>query len=132
MNVVLDTNVLISATLWKGSEAQKLIIKLSEPKFKLFTSKDILSEYERVLIRDFSHSDELARFKAEKLANIFTLVNPSRKIAAVTEDPTDNKIIECAVESSSDCIVTYDKHLLKLKKFEKIKIVTPKEMMRII
>lgn len=131
MNVVLDTNVLISATLWKGSEAQKLLIKLTESNFKLFTSKDILSEYGRVLIRDFDHSKEQARIKVERLAVICMLVTSSRKIVVVKEDPADNKIIECAVESSSDYIVTYDKHLLKLKKFENIKILAPEEMMRI-
>ena len=35
--------------------------------------------------------------------------------------------IECAAASSSDYIITYDKHLLKLKEFGKTKIITPEE-----
>ena len=48
-------------------------------------------------------------------------------IEVVKDDPDDNKIIDCALASSSDCIITYDKHLLNLKSFEKIKIITPEE-----
>ncbi|MBU1198966.1 MAG: putative toxin-antitoxin system toxin component, PIN family [Nanoarchaeota archaeon] len=44
-------------------------------------------------------------------------------------DPDDNKIIECALEGKADYIITQDKHLLDLK-FDKIKILTPREFLR--
>ena len=43
----------------------------------------------------------------------------------VKEDPDDNKIIECAVACGADFILTYDKHLLRLKEFRGIKIIMP-------
>ena len=60
------------------------------------------------------------------------LTEPKQKVEIVKDDPDDNKVIECAIESSSDYIVTYDKHLLKLKKYEEIKIMKPEEILKII
>ncbi|MBI2671412.1 putative toxin-antitoxin system toxin component, PIN family, partial [Candidatus Woesearchaeota archaeon] len=42
----------------------------------------------------------------------------------------DNKIIECAIDGNSDCIITKDKHLLKLKEYKGIKIITPEEFLK--
>ena len=132
MKVVLDTNVLISATLWSNSVANKLLFKLIEQESKIFISEEILSEYGRVLIRDFDHSEEQALQKRNNLSLLFTIVYPVRKITAVKEDAQDDKIIECGVESLSDYIVSYDNHLLKLKKFMEIKIMSPDEILKIL
>jgi len=68
----------------------------------------------------------------EKVLQFLTLVNPSKKIDVVKEDADDNKIIECAVETKSEYILSYDKHLLKLKEFQGIKIVKPEEIFRVL
>lgn len=132
MNVVLDTNVLLSSTLWDGSEAQKLLFKLIRSDIKVFTSPDILSEYERVLKRDFDYSDGEILNILEKVLAFAALVKPSEKIAVVKEDPDDDKIIECAVAANAEYIITYDKHLLNLGRFRGIKVVKPNEVLRMI
>ena len=58
MRVVFDTNVLISASLWDNSVAHKLLINLIEKDVELFTSFEILREYEGAVIRDFKYSKE--------------------------------------------------------------------------
>jgi len=58
------------------------------------------------------------------------LVEPKEKFNTIKDDPSDNKIIECAKEGKSDFIITNDNHLLKLKEFEGIRIVTPKEFLK--
>ena len=45
----------------------------------------------------------------------------------VKEDPDDNKIIECAIESEAEYILSYDNHLLRLKEYLGIKIIKPEE-----
>jgi len=60
-----------------------------------------------------------------------TLTTPNRKVDVVKEDADDNKIIECALESKSEYIISYDKHLLKLKEFQGIKIIQPEEALRL-
>lgn len=67
----------------------------------------------------------------EKIIAIATLVEPVEKLNIVKEDPDDNMVLECAKAGKVDYIVSNDKHLLKLKEFEGIKIVTPKEFLQI-
>ena len=125
--VVFDTNVLISATLWDNSVAQKFLFKCIKENVQIFSSQEIIEEYKKILVRDFDYKKQEIGEILEKIFQFVTLVNPSRKVDIVKEDADDNKIIECAVESKSEYIVSYDKHLLKLKEFEEIKIVRPEE-----
>ena len=128
MNVVLDTNVLISATIFDDSEAQKLLFKLIRDGSKIFISHDILNEYKKVLKRDFEYNENDIDKILETILLAVNLIETNNKIEIIKEDPDDNMIIECAVSSNSDYIITYDQHLLNLKSFEKIKIVKPEEI----
>lgn len=58
MTVTFDTNVLLSATLWDGSVAQKLLFDLIKQGVKTYSTLEILSEYQEILKRDFDFSDE--------------------------------------------------------------------------
>ena len=130
MNVVLDTNVLISATLWQGSVSQKLLFSLIRSDAGIFTSEGILKEYRRVLKRDFEYVEEEIDDIVEKIRSFAKTVKPKRRVSIVIEDPDDDKIVECALESASKFIITYDKQLLKLMEFEGIRIVTPETMLK--
>ena len=67
------------------------------------------------------------------ITELCAIVEPARKIDAIKEDPADNKILECAIEANADYIITYDKkHLLKLKKFEGVNIVSPADFLKIL
>lgn len=130
IKVVLDTNILLSSTLWNNSEAQKLLFKLIRKNVQIYSSVEILSEYQEVLKRDFDYSDKEISYIMEKIFTFTTLIIPKKRIDVVKDDPDDNKIIECAIESSSKNIITYDKHLLNIGEYEGIKIIKPKEAMR--
>lgn len=56
------------------------------------------------------------------------IVKPMKKVHVVRHE-SDNKIIECAVEGKCEVIITGDKDLLVLKKYKKIKILTPSEFL---
>ncbi len=99
MDVTFDTNVLLSATLWDGSVAQKLLFDLIRQGIKIYSTTEILSEYQEVLKRDFDFSDEEVFEIIEKVLAFVTLVNPQTKVKIVKNDPDDDKIIECALES---------------------------------
>jgi len=117
MAVTFDTNVLLSATLWDGSVAQKLLFDLIRQNVKIYSSTAILSEYQEILKRDFGFLDEDIVEIMEKILVFVTLVNPTMTVNIVKEDFDDNKIIECALEFDSKYILTYDKHLLNLKEY---------------
>ena len=126
MVVTFDTNVLLSATLWDGSLSQKLLFDLIRQNVKIYSSKEILFEYKKVLKRDFNFSDvEIIKFTNNVLSFV-TLVVPKMKITVVKDDPDDNAILECALESKSKYLVTYDFHLLKIKEYKKIQIINPR------
>lgn len=125
MAVTFDTNILLSATLWDGSVAQKLLFDLIRQNVKIYSSTKILSEYQEVLKRDFDFSDEEVAEILEKVLAFVTLVEPTMRIEVVQDDPDDNPIIECALESISKYIITYDKHLLNIKEYQGIRIIRP-------
>ena len=136
MKITLDTNVLISGTFWEG-EAFRIIQLIQQKRIVCFLSKEILAEYERVL-----HGDEIvektyethpsAKAAVIKIAELCNIVEPKRKISVVKDDPSDNKILECAAEAHADYIVTYDaRHLLKMKEFEGIRIISPAELLKL-
>lgn len=131
MKVTVDTNFLISATQWDYSVAHKLLKKLILSNFTIFATLDILDETRNVLVRDFEYSEDEARGIIGKIALFVELIEPRQRIDIVKDDPDDNKIIECAVESASYCIVTYDQHLLKLKEYKGIKMMKPEEMLHL-
>ncbi|MBI5797464.1 putative toxin-antitoxin system toxin component, PIN family [Candidatus Woesearchaeota archaeon] len=130
MKVVFDTNVLLSATLWYESEAQKLLFELIKADFTIYSSVEILSEYKKVLKRDFNYTHEEIGSILETVLATLILVEPIEKIYVVKDDPEDNKIIECALAANADCIISYDAHLLKLEEYRGIKIVLPKVVRR--
>ncbi len=136
MKIVVDTNVLISATFWYG-DSDLILNKAEKKDFVLILSKAIMEEYVRVLqykeIRDKIKNKNLEILRTvQKIASIATIVDPAQKLNVVEDDPDDNKVIECAVESGADFIVTQDQHLLKLQAYGGIKILPPREFLVLI
>ena len=130
MKVTVDTNFLISATQWDYSVAHKLLKKLILSDAEIFTTQDILDETAEVLERDFKYSKDEAKNIIEKILLFAKLIKPKQKVDVIKDDPDDNKVIECAIESSSDYIITYDGHLLKLKEYKGIMIMKPEEILK--
>jgi putative PIN family toxin of toxin-antitoxin system len=131
--VVLDTNVLISATFWTGASFR--VLKLIEQgKVNLILSKAILQEYDKIV-----HSDEIihkAAYQQQRIASVqkvlqlAILVEPKEQLNIIKDDPDDDKFLEAAAEGAADYLVTQDKkHILPLKEFRKTKIITPEEFL---
>lgn len=132
IRLVFDTNILLSSTLWHESVSRKTLSKAVENSHEIFSSPEIIAEYQNVLRRDFSYSNEEIHGLTLFLFSFLNIIGPKEKLYIVKEDPDDDKILECAIASSADFIVTYDKHLLRLKEFGKIRIITPEETIKII
>jgi len=134
MRIVVDSNVLVSASFWNG-DSERIIALAESKKLELFLSKEIIDEFTRVLgyedikrkIRD--KGLEMKR-TVEKIEAISTIIEPKIKIKAVIDDPSDDKFIECTVEARADYLISKDKHLLKMKSFRDIDIITPKEFLK--
>ncbi|MFH1212430.1 MAG: putative toxin-antitoxin system toxin component, PIN family [Candidatus Woesearchaeota archaeon] len=127
MKITVDTNFLISATQWDYSVAHKLLQNMIRNNFEIFTTKQILGEFADVLKRDFRYKQEEVENIISKVMQFAAIMIPKIRVQIVEDDPDDDKVIECALESKSEYIITYDKHLLKIGKHEGIKIIKPEE-----
>ena len=103
-----------------------------EQKITNFTSPEMLNELARVLRQKFKQPEEYIESQLASVANYSQITEPKIKANAVPEDPKDNMIIECALNADADYIITGDKHLLKLKEYKGIKILTPKEFLELV
>jgi len=134
MKITLDTNVLISATFWYGS-SNKIVELVENNKIDIILSKEILKEYTEVLdykeIQDKIKNKNLEmKYSIQKIISLSTIVKPRIKINIIKDDKADNRILECAKEGKVNYIISQDKHLLKLGKFENIDILKPDEFLR--
>lgn len=124
MRIVCDTNIFISALRF-GGNLDKIIELAREGAIELITSPFILHEFERVLMQKFHYKKEEAKSFRKSIEKICLLVNPTTRVSIIKEKENDNRILECALEAKVDYIVTGDtKHILPLKNFQGIKIVT--------
>lgn len=94
----------------------------------IFTTKEILEELSEVLERDFKRSKSYCEEIIDFLIKRIQVIEPETHLNIIESDPDDNKILECALSSQSDYIITYDNHLLDLKEFRGIKIIKPEEL----
>jgi putative PIN family toxin of toxin-antitoxin system len=132
LKVVFDTNIYISATLSKGKPYQALELA-EEGKFDLYVSSFILREIEDVLGKDrIPFEDRQIDLFVGKIMDISEEVSPSWVPEAIQEDPSDNEIFACALEADAEYIVSGDRHLLKLGKYEGIDVVEVEEILRIL
>ncbi len=132
MKVVIDTNVYVSGVLWNGNES-KIVDMCIDGILENHTSIGILSEVERVLsYRKFNLTSE----EIDKLLKIYfsfsRLVSVKTEIGIKSRDPSDNKILECAIASEVDYIISGDQDLLVMKEVEGIRIISSREFLEMI
>ena len=115
--VVIDTNCLIQ------------IISLHSPyrgiwnaflagKFQLCISNEILEEYQEII-----EQQTTARIAENVILLILNrrnvnFVDPHFRLGLITEDPDDNKFVDCAVAADAEYIVTNDSHFNILKEID--------------
>ena len=131
MIVVLDTNILISSIFWRGNP-YKVVLNALKKKYFLYLSDEILDELEEKLSLKFKFPEDKIKVHIEILREYGKVIEPTVEINVIKEDPEDNKVLECAVSCNADYIVSGDHHLLKLKEFKGIKIVTAKEFLDLV
>jgi len=129
--IVFDTNVLISAILSDGAPSL-LLRKGMLDEFTIVTSDLLLREFENVMQRPkfkvYNNDDEVHR-TVQVLMQVADFVVVTSKFSVVERDFKDNIVLETAYDGKVDFIVSGDDHLLSLKSFRGIKIVSVKEML---
>jgi uncharacterized protein len=127
--IVVDTNIYISAIVFGGTPDK--IVQLGRfGCVYIFISHPIIDEIVGVLVTKFKWSYQHARKAIHEIKGFTHIVLPSVQVKVVSKDPSDNMILECAIECRAHFIVTGDKHLLALKKYKSTEILSAMEFLR--
>src|SRR5258706_16331966 len=123
---VLDTNIIVSSAL--GGALVLVLEKWDQGKFTVIVTTDILDEYFQVLNRPkFKLKQETIDKITRYIYQFSEFVVPEEQIHFVEADPKDDKFLEAAIAGKADFIVSGDKHLLDLKEFRSIPIISGAE-----
>lgn len=115
MRIVLDTNVLIAASISRGVCHKLLEYCIVE--HTIVASDFILSEWREKLLTKFGRSPSVVGRIIEAASSQMDLVVPDAVMGAVERDPDDDKIIGTAVAGNCALIITGDRDLLDLRRF---------------
>ena len=124
LRIVFDSNVYISALLFKGIPG-KILDMAFKNEIILITSGEIITETVRILREKFKWPEHNIDKFMRRLSDISVNIRPGIKLNVIKERESDNRVLECAVSGDASLIVSGDKHLLKLKKYKNIPIVRP-------
>ena len=118
MKIVIDTNVVISGTFFGGAP-RRVIESVGKNGIHACATPEIIEEYEE--IQGHIRRDVLAPFIAG-----LELIAPKTKVE-VSRDPDDDKFIGCALDAKALYIVSGDKDLLDIGRYENVEMITAAE-----
>lgn len=124
IRVTADTNILISGIIFPRGKPFQLLELARSGRISLTVSDAILDEMADVLARKFNFPAEAVDEARRRIEALARTVTPSVRLEVVKEDPPDDRVLECAVSSGAEYIVTGDKDLLRLGQYDAISIIT--------
>ena len=122
MKVVFDTNIFISAFVIPGSNAETAYSHALRRDFTLYSSVAILTETAQKLRGKFGWEQDKITSLLKAIAKVAIVIKTKPHLHLLADEP-DNRMLECAEAAGADFIVTGDKHLLFLKRFQNSNVV---------
>lgn len=122
IHAVPDTNVWVGGVHWRGN-AYRVIRRGEVGEYVVFTSHMLLFELMGVLRRVFAFSDDVAYEWYVRIHHFAEVIKPNISLSVITRDPDDNRVIECAVDGRCEYVVSRDRDLLDLERYDEIEIV---------
>jgi putative PIN family toxin of toxin-antitoxin system len=138
VRIVLDTNVVLSALLWRGTPYRLLDAIQQRSSMQLYSSTALLEELTDVLtrpsaIKRLALIDKTAAAVLADYVEVIELIAPTTVPRVVPGDIDDDQVIAAAVAAEANLIVSGDrKHLLPLGSHAGIAIVEVAEALRLI
>jgi len=133
--IVLDTNVLVAALRFKRGASNKLLSMIDSGKFQIAISVPLLIEYEDVLKRELLHIP-LNRDEINDILDCLCALADKKEIYFLwrpfLKDPKDDMVLELAVESRSNYIVTHNVDDFKRIERFNVKAIKPKDFLKVI
>lgn len=128
--VVLDTNVLVSGLCFGGLPAKILRAALAG-RIEVFTSAFLIDEFKAVMRLKFPDREAAIADTLNELSSLWEVVSPDPRgrLSVIAEDPDDDRVLECALAAKADCIVSGDKHLLRLREYRGVPTLSPAQFL---
>jgi putative PIN family toxin of toxin-antitoxin system len=128
VRVVLDTNVLVSALLFRGRLAALIPLWHSGAIVPVI-SRETFDEFRTVLAypKFALTEEEVAGIIEDEILPFFEVTEITDPVEGVCRDPHDDKFLAAAVNGGAACLVTGDRDLLELKRYRSVEIVNPQE-----
>jgi len=123
MKLVLDTNVLVAALIARGQCAD--LLEHCILRHSVISSQFILDELDETLKRKFHYTADESYEAVDLIRSQMQVVLPDKFDPSRCRDPDDAWILGTAIGGDARCIVTGDKDLLVLQRFEGIDILRP-------
>lgn len=136
MRVTPDTNVLVEAAISRSGPAGEILARWIAGEMVLVTCEEIVGEFEEVM-----HQPRIlgryARITATTIAASGAALRQYSAFVTLThiprvipQDPDDDAVLACAVAGDADYIISRDRHLLGLRMYEGIPIITAPVLLR--
>jgi len=131
LQVVLDTNVLVSGVLWRGVPFE-LLRWAEKDSLVIYTSLEILAEIHRVLhypkFQQYIDNQQVSLGELfAKIVSLCTIIQADQVVKGVCSDADDEKFLSCALAANVKVLVSGDRHLLDLKQYQSVRILTARE-----
>lgn len=133
--IVIDTNVIVSALKSRNGFSFNLLSIIDDARFKIYISVPLILEYEDAVKRNKSKI-KLTQEYVDVILDYICLIGEKRKIFYLwrpfLQDQKDDMVLELAVESESDYIISFNKRdFIGIEKFN-LQVLTPKEFLKVI
>jgi len=128
--IAVDTNVFISGVLF-GGNPQKIIEAWLNKKYIFCLSPELKAEILNKLQNKFLLSTQALQTIEEGLDINTEKYIPKKKLS-ICKDPQDNFLLELAEEAAADYLVSGDKLVLELGHYQKTKIISPKNFLKLL
>jgi putative PIN family toxin of toxin-antitoxin system len=132
IRVTADTNILASGLTRQGRSAAGVIENWRSGAIVLVTSAYILDELARAFAKPYFASSLSAGRAAELVRLVATdsiLVEPLPDVQGIAPHAEDDMVLATALGGASDVLCTGDKRLLKLRAFQGVEILSPRELL---
>jgi uncharacterized protein len=134
MRVVIDTNVLLAALLWRGPP-YALLEQARNGAITFLSSPELLAELTEVLARPkfdviLSRSETSREQMLMQVRLLVDITDPPPLAKPVCRDPDDDAVLALALATQADFIVSGDEDLLSLNIFEGIPILNPAQALQ--
>jgi putative PIN family toxin of toxin-antitoxin system len=123
VKVVFDTNILVSAMLWRGTP-YRCLLAIRAGLAELTLSPPIIEEFRAVLNRKFAMTKEDSEENIAVVRESSILIEIPGTLHVIKDDPEDDKFVETALAAGAQWLVSGDKHLLRLGEYRGIKVIS--------